>query len=355
MEILYVCGYDCEIVGGVQKIVPEYFENIATSSNVYVWSFGKHGLNVKNKNYELLLDKKRLNEVLNRVEVVVFHEVYYLQYPIFANKLRKMNIPYIVIPHGSLTKGAQTQKRFIKQVFNTCFINRFIREAVSIQFLSEYEEKQSRTFKYNHIIIPNGIIINENCFSEKLIPEKGMRMVFIGRLSVFYKGLDLLIEACNCIKSFMRKNDISLEIYGPDFEGGKAKIIALIKEYEITDIVKVSDGVFGETKDLILKLTDIFIQPSRSEGQPMGILEAMQYKLPLIITPGTTFGDLVINYKLGWCVEGEPTIIAEGIKKAYSEKDKWIEYGNNELNILKNRFVWPMVVNETIRKYKQLI
>ena len=55
-------------------------------------------------------------------------------------------------------------------------------------------------------------------------------------------------------------------------------------EYKVGDIVKLHDPVFGEEKINTLLKSDIFIQLSRKEGLPLGILETMNAGLPVILT-----------------------------------------------------------------------
>lgn len=65
-----------------------------------------------------------------RPDIVVFHEVYYIQFIKIASSLRKMNIPYVILPHGALVKASQHVKRWKKIIANTFFFtNSFIMQA----------------------------------------------------------------------------------------------------------------------------------------------------------------------------------------------------------------------------------
>ena len=48
------------------------------------------------------------------------------------------------------------------------------------------------------------------------------------------------------------------------------------------EVVKLNREIDEEEKRQILLDTDVFIQTSRFEGMPMGILEALSYGLPCL-------------------------------------------------------------------------
>jgi glycosyltransferase involved in cell wall biosynthesis len=350
MRIFYVCGYGKGVTGGVQTVVPEYIRNMSKVSEVNVLSLGGKIFDAEN----VIYNEEAFFKKTDMIDLVIFHEVYYIKFFYIAEKLYNKNIPYIVIPHGSLTSGAQTQKKWIKKLFNILWVDKFIRRAAAIQFLSETEYQNSSQFETAPIIIPNGIRLNDNKPHKVYYDsEFGMKLVFIGRLSIFYKGLDLLLEACGKIKEIMRENGISLDIYGTDFEDGRKKLEDLAKSYGIEQIVHIQDGVFGEEKEHTLLEHDVFIQTSRSEGQPMGILESMEYGMPLIVTPGTTFAGIVDSKDCGWCVKENADSIADGIMCAYRDKRLWAGKGMRAALVLKEKYSWEVVSQMTIQEYEK--
>jgi glycosyltransferase involved in cell wall biosynthesis len=352
MRIIYICGYGTTAVGGVQTVVPEYIRNISKVMQVSVLSLGGKAFEA----CDMISDEKELFHNLGAIDLVIFHEVYYIKFFHIAKKLYARNIPYIVIPHCSLTNGAQIQKKYIKKIFNILWVDKFVRHAAAVQFLTENECRNSSKFITKPIIIPNGIKIDDNK-APKLYNEgcNGMRLIYVGRLSVFQKGLDILIDACFKISEFMEEHDIILDIYGTDFECGRKKIESQIKDFNLEHLVHIYDGVFGKEKEQVLLEHDVFVHTSRFEGQPMGILEAMEYVMPVIVTPGTTFADDVQKYDCGWCVQENADSVADGIKKSYYEKKMWQVKGTNALKLLKENYSWDVVAKLTAQKYQEVI
>ena len=54
----------------------------------------------------------------NSPDLVVFQGVYFIDYYLISKDLVKRNIPYIIIPRGSLTRGAQ-KLNLLKRKFQT--------------------------------------------------------------------------------------------------------------------------------------------------------------------------------------------------------------------------------------------
>lgn len=196
MNLLHVCSITNNKTSGISNVVPEHFINQSKFVKVAL-------LNCNNTQIERLKSEKNVfyyNEInknidnlpkpFNCPDLVVFHGIYISQYISIYNKILKKDIPYIIIPHGSLTKDAQKIKK-IKKVFgNLVLFNRFIKKAKAIQYLSEIEQKMSSDFKNDSFIMGNGIYtpsLKKEKFSENCI-----KLVYVGRYAVYHKGLDIL-------------------------------------------------------------------------------------------------------------------------------------------------------------------
>ncbi len=353
LTILYVCGYSANVVGGVQTVVPQYFENISKYAKVYVYSFKNCRYHTRGR-YTQIDDKRELYQKLKSIDMVVFHEIYYLQYYPLAKKIVHCGIPYVVIPHGSLTEGAQMQKKVIKKVFYYLWVRNFIGNAKSIQFLSAGEKHSSVYSGKATCVIPNGVSRAKYYKQNWNVERIGIKLIFVGRLSIYYKGIDILLEACRLIKGEMHEKQIFLDIYGVDFENGRRFIEKKIEEYGLWYNVRLYGGIFDERKIDKLIQSDIFIQTSRFEGQPMGILEALGIGLPVIVTPGTTFGKEVELNKCGICVKAEPKDIAQGILRMEQEKDQLCVMSQNAIKLINENYLWDKVARRTVNLYAGL-
>ena len=177
----------------------------------------------------------------NNPDIVVFEEIYKLDYVKHYKECLKKNIPYVVVPHGSLVTVEQNKKKFKHIVANILLFNRFIRKAAAVQYLNE-QEKGNSNFKCKRtIIIPNSIEFKERLYQTD---EEIFRFIYVGRYDVTVKGLDLLIGTFIELKQWCFKNKVILDMYGPIEDNEPLKQLQeRIKDCGCTDIIKINDGI----------------------------------------------------------------------------------------------------------------
>lgn len=288
----------------------------------------------------------------NKPDLVVFHEVYWKTYLQIGKNLRHNNIPYIIIPHGALTQGAQKKKWLKKKVANFLLFNRFINGAAAIQCLSE-RELEATLFGKNKFIGTNGVDlpkIKKQSFSENVV-----RFTYVGRLEVKIKGIDLLIKAIAEEKKDLSAKDYEFKIYGPDLYGQGDEIRKLIVNNDVGSVLSLNSEIFGSEKEKILLDSDIFIQTSRSEGMPLGMLEALSYGIPCLVTKGTGLGGLIQKYDAGWVAETNAEDIARVLTVAIQEKALYPQKGANARRLVEENFSWSNVAKSTIAKYSAIV
>lgn len=271
----------------------------------------------------------------NRPDVVLFESFYYMDDVKIAKMLRKVNVPYIIIPRGALTHQALHNHAWLKKwVAHKLYFDEYIKHAKAIQYLTKQEAKDStERFHTPYFIIPNGFNlpsrVKENFSSNGIIAS------FIGRLDMFHKGIDILLEAMSTAHKELLEAHFYLTIYGPrryDYY----KIEKEIADRGISDIVAIHDEIGGQEKEDILLNTDVFIMTSRFEGHPMGLIEALSYGVPCMVTPGTNMAEQIGKADAGWVTEGTVVQIAESLRKIIKERTYFSDKGHNARNLSKD-------------------
>lgn len=114
------------------------------------------------------------------------------------------------------------------------------------------------------------------------------------------------------------------------------KLQACINEYGLQGLVKFEGFVSGEKKIECLNWADVYILPSFNEGLPIGILEAMSYRHPIISTPVGGIPEVVKDGVNGIMVEpGNVQEIAKAIFAFVDNKKMVNEYGAQSLLLVK--------------------
>lgn len=288
----------------------------------------------------------------DKPDLVVFHETYRVEYLSIGKYLRKNKIPYVIIPHGELRKEAQQKKRWKKFAANFLFFNRFINGAKAVQCLSQLELENTH-FGRMKIMGTNGIAMPERC--KQTFSSEKLQITYIGRLEIYVKGLDSLLAAVRQAKEVLGTGAFQLDIYGPDYQGRYANVEKLIEENDVRDVVSLHHEVTGTEKEKLLLHSDIFIQTSRHEGMPMGILEALAYGLPCIVTQGTNLKAFIEENHIGWTAENSAESIAQAIIKACKEKDTFLEKSVQARKAVEGDFSWNSIAENIVGTYQKLI
>lgn len=118
------------------------------------------------------------------------------------------------------------------------------------------------------------------------IPKKRdtINLVFVGRLDVFTKGLDVLVESVAHVLKVWEENEIHLVLVGPDLNGGQKQLESLAKQLNIRDAITFTGTLTGHDLRRVLESSDIYIQLSRHEALSSSALEALFMKLPAILS-----------------------------------------------------------------------
>lgn len=297
--------------------------------------------------------KSDLIKFIKGFDIVVFHSTYIYNHVRISAKLKRWNIPYIIVPRGGFSTHSKNVKKYKKMIGDIILFNRFFKSPNAIHFLTENEKSQSCYSTSNDFIVPNGVSVLEK--KDNIIKRhEEISIVYIGRIDSYIKGLDVLIKSINRISKELRASKAMLYLYGPDTLNSKEKLKEKISKYDIGDIVKIKEAVFDEDKRKVLKSSNIFIQTSRSEGLPMGILEALSLGLPCIVTPGTNLQDEITKFDAGVAVDLTSQSISEGIIQLIKEIRLGKDYSNNACS-LADRYSWATIAKIAIENYKKVI
>lgn len=282
---------------------------------------------------------KILPEPFNHPDIVIFEGFYHPKDPFFAMELKLKGIPYVIVPRGSLTKQAlNNHARYKKIIAHLLIFNKYCHNAAGIQYLTEAEYNNSGDRWNKHsFILPNGF--NTPVNKKTRFHDSIIKATFIGRLDMYHKGIDVLLQACDELQDLLRAKGFRLCFYGPqkyDYD----LIKQTIDEKNISDFVTMGGEISGKDKENALLDSDLFVLTSRFEGHPMGLIEALAYGIPVVVTPGTNMLDEVKLADAGWCSDSlSLDNIKDTIKNAIMQRDLYSIKSKNAISLAK-KYEW---------------
>jgi len=159
-------------------------------------------------------------------DIVHFHLMHIPQNVVLAHHLRRAGIPYCVTPHGFLTKRSLQRSWLTKRTFAELFERRYLNRAAFLHMVTRLDMEGLAIYRVKNrtVMAPNGVDLEgvpSQCDREALlrkIPQVKDRRVFLylGRIDIEQKGLDLLLEAITQVK---RDTRIAVVIVGPGWRG----------------------------------------------------------------------------------------------------------------------------------------
>jgi len=278
----------------------------------------------------------------------------------------KLNIPYIISLHGTLNpymlvkrfggKGNDSLYKYLKKGYRFFFDTPFLKKAAALHALSEYEYKLASKINNKFIFIaPNGID------SEWLIQKRNnitainkKVFLYLGRLDVFQKGLDLVLEAFEEIsKSSIFNEAYKLVIAGPNVSNAHKYLYSKSKNI---DNIFFLGPVYGHNKEKLWNEATYFLHLSRFEGMARAAREAIAHGIPIIASRESNFGDWVYKYKIGYTVELNKNSLLRALYEIFEEKNafRYNELQNNALFFAKE-YTWDKVGEIVAKNYKNVL
>lgn len=164
------------------------------------------------------------------------------------------------------------------------------------------------------------------------------------------KGLDVLIEAMALVPPPIRA-----VIVGSGPEGPKLR--ALCDRLGLGERVELREPEPGRMDAATTMWAyDALVLPSRLEGFPVTVLEAMFAGLPVVATDVGSVREQVEPGVTGWIVPPEdPAALAAAIQELFSDPDRARAMGERGREIARKRFTMQATVRAWLRRYDDLL
>lgn len=154
------------------------------------------------------------------------------------------------------------------------------------------------------VVIDNGIELSNEVVrtvKSRKPNDAPLELLFIGALNK-NKGIYVLLEIIKKLSE--TKISIHANIVGEwSSEMDKANTMKFIRENELADYLTFHGLLLTHDKWRLLSKSDIFVFPSFNEGQPLVLIEAMAFGMPIVSSTVGAIPDTIENGVNGFMIE----------------------------------------------------
>ena len=228
--------------------------------------------------------------------------------------------------------------RTVRRVDHVIAVSRRVYREL-VEWMKIPEERVSR--------IPNGVD------KEFFKPSKTKKpyVLFVGRLTK-RKGVDVLLRSFAGIANTFR--EVRLIIVGEGEE--KERLIELTKRLGIHNRVAFLMNIPRHMLQRLYADASIFVLPSRGEGLPLSLLEAMASGCAVVATKVSGVVDVVKHGYTGLLVElDNMEQLAQALEQLLSDPNLRKKLSINARKLVENEYSWNRVAKKTIEVYKKVL
>lgn len=271
-----------------------------------------------------------------------FHSAYVRGNIGISRYLRHIGIPYAVTPNGNCSRSLLKRRPWLKIPYKLLLERPYMNRAAFVHSVGDAEEIRHYGITVPIVEALNGIDREtlprdlQRGLIQRTVPAFKDRFViaFIGRLDIEQKGLDLLINAVADLRG--DGTALGILLIGPEWKGSRARICQQIQSCGVEDNIHLYGPAYGSEKYSLLAEADAFIYPSRWEGLPFAVIEAMAAGKLCLVTPASDPAGLLQKHKAGIVFPISHEGIAEGIRRAMNlcseERDSMLQRSERIVN-----------------------
>ena len=318
-------------------------------------------------------------------DVVHLHSIWSPYIHKMAVWCRNKNIPYVISPHGALTKWALHYHWWKKIPALLLYQYRDLRSASGFHVTAKDEEEDVRRLHLKQLlaIAPLGVVVqqlpddelkrSDILFLSRIHPKKNpeaLLRAWSGISADERKGWRIIIAGPDDIghqaelKKLADELGLSVRDFSGELEFGKKQILggnevplAVYQEkLDTSDADVVFTGpVYSETKDWLYRQSRYFVLPSHSENFGGVILEALAAGTPCIATKGTPWAQLP-EHNCGWWIEDSVEALRDVLEQALQLKDgQYAEMSRNAYHFVQEKYSWRESAQTLIDAYGAIL
>lgn len=237
---------------------------------------------------------------------------------VYAYQCLKLQIPYIIVAHKAVSFYWPNHEE-------RPYMKRTLLGAKKCFFVSKHNQNLTEE-QFGMRLKNAGIVVNPVKTEIKPLPypesHGGFKLACVGRTFVIDKGQDILLRILAQDK--WRVRDVSVTFFGsgPDKQG-------LIEMAALLDVTNVTFENFTHDMHEIWSSHHALILPSRSEGLPLTVIEAMALGRVVIATNAGGTNEIVEEGVTGFLGDASEKDFGEAMEIAWKRRSDWESIGKN--------------------------
>lgn len=265
---------------------------------------------------------------------------------------RRRGIPYLLVPHGTLSRYTFEHRRTrLKKAYFQLVERRTLAGAAAVRFTSEMERDEAPPWGGSTPVevIPHPYESrSREAFASS---RKANQILFLSRLDPM-KGLDLLFQALPSV--FEGAPDANVVVAGSGIPRVERWIRSRLRDLGLGSRVELPGFVEGAEKTRLLRESAVFVLPSCRENFGIAVVEAMDAGLPVVISKGVAIWANVEAAGAGIVLEKRtPGLLAAALSKLLRAPDARRNMGAAGVQLVRKAFDPEQVGRRLMRLYER--
>jgi glycosyltransferase involved in cell wall biosynthesis len=305
----------------------------------------------------------RLSRNQDRIDLLVLHGMFSPGNLIVGKVATEAGIPYIVCPHDPYHPELLKKGRWRKLLYGVLFERPFLNASSGIHLLSETHRKFLSDYGVHRpaFVVPNGFDPQEfaaaesNPVREPICSHGDPVFLYLGRLDMHHKGLDLLLKGfAAALEQSKLPTTTVLDLVGSDW-GDQARLESLVSQLGINYNVRFLGRIADRTSAAIIAAYDLLVLPSRFDGFGLAALEAMVVGKPMLVSEEAGIAALAQQAQCGYTVKPEVESICAGLAHAFQTRSHWVSMGERGRRFAYQHLTWENSAEQAIREYEIIL
>lgn len=326
-------------------------DTVATEGTVPVRVFRRPSRNIPFSISRDLLSYLRTNP--DSLDGIVLNGVFHPDLAPLALAARRSGLPYLVSPFDPYHPITFRNHPLRKAAYWRLIERRLLQGSAGVLVMIERHETyvRARGITVPVLTVPNGIDHGATREPIRRTPTgDSVHLGYLGRMDAWHKGVDLLLDGFAAVTDRFPAVRLTLTGSGAD----EPRLRQLAVRLGLSEVVTFT-GVDDRWPVEIISDWDALIAPSRFDGYPLTVLEAMVAERPVLVSTEAGLAEHVERAGCGLTIRPSTAGVADGIARLMARRADWPSMAAAGRVYATEHFDWDAIARNTARDIAVLL